>query len=285
MLSHTSTQWAPWYVIPADRKWFARIGAGAVIAQAWIDIDPRVPDARRRCGPRSRRQRPSSSPRHPTGRLRIPSKSRRHAHRSGLSPRQSAERWPPGSWPPSITARRAPAAFSSISTAHPRRSRHRSKPCTTRGPVGWRSTWGRSGTEPKSASTRRSARPAPRPRTSPRSGSPTSSRNGGSWDRRTGRPVAARDHLAGHQDGRRRRRACRRRGHPAPARSHRPADLDVLLATQDGSSTTRTRPRGRRPTAGTSSSAHRTPGCSGISPAAPTAGCTQRIRRTQAGPS
>ena len=25
MLTHTSTQWAPWYVIPADRKWFARI--------------------------------------------------------------------------------------------------------------------------------------------------------------------------------------------------------------------------------------------------------------------
>ena len=24
MLSHTSTEWAPWYVIPADRKWFAQ---------------------------------------------------------------------------------------------------------------------------------------------------------------------------------------------------------------------------------------------------------------------
>jgi PPK2 family polyphosphate:nucleotide phosphotransferase len=51
MLSHTSTEWAPWYVIPADRKWFARIGAGAVIAQALIDIDPQYPtldsDARR----------------------------------------------------------------------------------------------------------------------------------------------------------------------------------------------------------------------------------------------
>jgi PPK2 family polyphosphate:nucleotide phosphotransferase len=43
MLSHTSTAWAPWYVIPADRKWFARIGAGAVIAQALIDIDPHYP--------------------------------------------------------------------------------------------------------------------------------------------------------------------------------------------------------------------------------------------------
>jgi PPK2 family polyphosphate:nucleotide phosphotransferase len=44
MLSHTSTEVAPWYVIPADHKWFARIAAGAVIAQALIDLDPRYPE-------------------------------------------------------------------------------------------------------------------------------------------------------------------------------------------------------------------------------------------------
>ena len=43
MLSHTSTEWAPWYVIPADHKWFARIAAAAVIADTLIDIDPRYP--------------------------------------------------------------------------------------------------------------------------------------------------------------------------------------------------------------------------------------------------
>jgi len=43
MLSHTSTEWAPWHVIPADHKWFARICAAAVIAQALIEIDPRYP--------------------------------------------------------------------------------------------------------------------------------------------------------------------------------------------------------------------------------------------------
>jgi PPK2 family polyphosphate:nucleotide phosphotransferase len=43
MLTHTSTDWAPWYVIPADRKWYARIAAGAVIANALIDIDPHYP--------------------------------------------------------------------------------------------------------------------------------------------------------------------------------------------------------------------------------------------------
>jgi Polyphosphate kinase 2 (PPK2) len=43
MLSHTSTRWAPWYVIPADRKWFARIGVAAVIAHTLIELDPRYP--------------------------------------------------------------------------------------------------------------------------------------------------------------------------------------------------------------------------------------------------
>ena len=43
VLSHTSTEWAPWYVIPADRKWFGRIGVGAVLAHALMDIDPRFP--------------------------------------------------------------------------------------------------------------------------------------------------------------------------------------------------------------------------------------------------
>jgi PPK2 family polyphosphate:nucleotide phosphotransferase len=42
-LSNTSTAWAPWYVIPADRKWFARIGVGAVLAHAMMEIDPRFP--------------------------------------------------------------------------------------------------------------------------------------------------------------------------------------------------------------------------------------------------
>ena len=43
MLSHTSTEWAPWYVLPADHKWFTRICAAAVIAHTLIDIDPQYP--------------------------------------------------------------------------------------------------------------------------------------------------------------------------------------------------------------------------------------------------
>jgi len=43
MLTHTSTEWAPWYVIPADHKWFARICVSAVLAHTLMDIDPRYP--------------------------------------------------------------------------------------------------------------------------------------------------------------------------------------------------------------------------------------------------
>ncbi len=43
MLSHTSTEWAPWHVIPADRKWFARIAAACVLVSALMEIDPHYP--------------------------------------------------------------------------------------------------------------------------------------------------------------------------------------------------------------------------------------------------
>jgi len=43
MLSHTSTEWAPWHVIPADHKWFAHIAVGAVLVDTLVRIDPRYP--------------------------------------------------------------------------------------------------------------------------------------------------------------------------------------------------------------------------------------------------
>ena len=43
VLSATSTPWAPWYVVPADRKWFARLCAGAVLAHTLIELDPHYP--------------------------------------------------------------------------------------------------------------------------------------------------------------------------------------------------------------------------------------------------
>ena len=43
VLSHTSTEWAPWYVVPADHKWFARICVSAVLLEALMDLDPQFP--------------------------------------------------------------------------------------------------------------------------------------------------------------------------------------------------------------------------------------------------
>ena len=43
MLSNTSTEWAPWYVVPADRKWFARICVSAIMAHTLISLDPKYP--------------------------------------------------------------------------------------------------------------------------------------------------------------------------------------------------------------------------------------------------
>jgi len=43
MIRHTSTEEAPWFVVPADRKWFTRLVVSAVIIDAIQSIDPRYP--------------------------------------------------------------------------------------------------------------------------------------------------------------------------------------------------------------------------------------------------
>jgi PPK2 family polyphosphate:nucleotide phosphotransferase len=45
MLSRTSTPYAPWYVVPADHKWFTRLATAAVLAAALGDINPTYPAA------------------------------------------------------------------------------------------------------------------------------------------------------------------------------------------------------------------------------------------------
>ena len=80
MLSHTSTEWAPWYVIPADHKWFARICVSAILAHTLIEHRPAVPDGERRARRRSCwRRRPRWRPRRPTG----------------AAPTRSRPSWPP----------------------------------------------------------------------------------------------------------------------------------------------------------------------------------------------
>jgi PPK2 family polyphosphate:nucleotide phosphotransferase len=43
MLSATSTEHAPWYVIPADHKWFMRVAVAAVLVNTLAEIDPQYP--------------------------------------------------------------------------------------------------------------------------------------------------------------------------------------------------------------------------------------------------
>jgi PPK2 family polyphosphate:nucleotide phosphotransferase len=43
MLSATSTAEAPWYVIPADHKWFMRVAVAAVLVNTLAEIDPHYP--------------------------------------------------------------------------------------------------------------------------------------------------------------------------------------------------------------------------------------------------
>ena len=43
MLSETSTEHAPWYVIPADHKWFLRVAVAAVLVNTLVEIDPQYP--------------------------------------------------------------------------------------------------------------------------------------------------------------------------------------------------------------------------------------------------
>jgi len=47
VLSNTSTPWAPWYVVPADDKPYARVVAAAALAHALIEIDPHYPEVSR----------------------------------------------------------------------------------------------------------------------------------------------------------------------------------------------------------------------------------------------
>ena len=44
VIRHTSTEYAPWYVVPADRKWFTRLVVSAAIIDAIQSLDPRYPE-------------------------------------------------------------------------------------------------------------------------------------------------------------------------------------------------------------------------------------------------
>lgn len=43
MLNRTSTEWAPWHVVPADRKWYRNVVVNHTIAETLRRMDPRYP--------------------------------------------------------------------------------------------------------------------------------------------------------------------------------------------------------------------------------------------------
>jgi hypothetical protein len=45
IVRHTSTAMAPWHVVPADHKWFARVVIGSAIVSALENLDLRFPRA------------------------------------------------------------------------------------------------------------------------------------------------------------------------------------------------------------------------------------------------
>jgi polyphosphate kinase 2 (PPK2 family) len=44
-LAETSTDWAPWYVVPADRNWVKAYATAALVAAALERLDPTLPSA------------------------------------------------------------------------------------------------------------------------------------------------------------------------------------------------------------------------------------------------
>jgi PPK2 family polyphosphate:nucleotide phosphotransferase len=42
-LTRCTTEWAPWYVIPADRKWYRNLAIARIIVETLRDMDPQFP--------------------------------------------------------------------------------------------------------------------------------------------------------------------------------------------------------------------------------------------------
>jgi PPK2 family polyphosphate:nucleotide phosphotransferase len=84
MLSHTSTKWAPWYVIPADRKWFERLAVGFVLAHTLLEIDPRFPTVTNQKRQALREVKQALEAQAPKGAAPDPFERRRHDSKSPI---------------------------------------------------------------------------------------------------------------------------------------------------------------------------------------------------------
>jgi len=44
VFTHTSTRWAPWYIVPGDRRWFTRLAVVSIIAEKLKEMNPQYPE-------------------------------------------------------------------------------------------------------------------------------------------------------------------------------------------------------------------------------------------------
>ncbi len=44
VFTHTSTKWAPWYIVPGDRRWFTRLAVVSIIAEKLKEMNPQYPE-------------------------------------------------------------------------------------------------------------------------------------------------------------------------------------------------------------------------------------------------
>ena len=45
MLTETSTEWAPWHVVPADRNWVRNLAVAELLVAVLRELDPQLPPA------------------------------------------------------------------------------------------------------------------------------------------------------------------------------------------------------------------------------------------------
>ena len=45
VVDETSTEWAPWYVVPADHNWVKALAVAEILAAVLERMDPKAPDA------------------------------------------------------------------------------------------------------------------------------------------------------------------------------------------------------------------------------------------------
>jgi len=43
-ITATSTDWAPWYVVPADHKWVRDVAVATLLVDVFSELDPQIPD-------------------------------------------------------------------------------------------------------------------------------------------------------------------------------------------------------------------------------------------------